>query len=73
MNYQVVIPVLISFVISVILGPIIIPFLRKLKMGQTERVEGVQSHLKKAGTPTMRYHLSDSYCCNIPVLCERLS
>ena len=53
MNYQVVIPVLISFVISVILGPIIIPFLRKLKMGQTERVEGVQSHLKKAGTPTM--------------------
>ena len=53
MNYQVVIPVLISFVISVILGPIIIPFLRKLKMAQTERVEGVQSHLKKAGTPTM--------------------
>ena len=53
MNYQVVIPVLISFSISVILGPIIIPFLRKLKMGQTERVEGVQSHLKKAGTPTM--------------------
>ena len=53
MNYQVVIPVLLSFVISVILGPIIIPFLRKLKMGQTERVEGVQSHLKKAGTPTM--------------------
>lgn len=30
-----------------------IPYLRKLKMGQTERVEGVQSHLKKAGTPTM--------------------
>ena len=53
MNYQVVIPELIYFVISVILGPIIIPFLRKLKMGQTERVEGVQSHLKKAGTPTM--------------------
>ena len=53
MNFQVVIPVLISFAISVILGPIIIPFLRKLKMGQTERVEGVQSHLKKAGTPTM--------------------
>ena len=53
MNYQVVIPVLISVAISVSLGPIIIPFLRKLKMGQTERVEGVQSHLKKAGTPTM--------------------
>lgn len=53
MNFQVVIPVLISFVISLVLGPVIIPFLRKLKMGQTERVEGVQSHLKKAGTPTM--------------------
>ena len=52
MNFEIVIPVLISFAISLILGPIIIPFLRKLKMGQTERVEGVQSHLKKAGTPT---------------------
>lgn len=39
MNYQVVIPVLVSFAISLILGPVIIPFLRKLKMGQTERVE----------------------------------
>lgn len=53
MDSKIVIPVLISFAISVVLGPIIIPFLRKLKMGQTERVEGVQSHLKKAGTPTM--------------------
>lgn len=53
MNFQFVIPVLISFIISVALGPIVIPFLRKLKMGQTERTEGVQSHLKKAGTPTM--------------------
>jgi len=35
------------------MGPVIIPILRKLKMGQTEREEGVQSHLKKAGTPTM--------------------
>ena len=53
MNFEFVFPVLISFVISVALGPVIIPFLRKLKMGQTERTEGVQSHLKKAGTPTM--------------------
>lgn len=36
-----------------IIGRVVIPYLRKLKMGQTERVEGVQSHLKKAGTPTM--------------------
>jgi phospho-N-acetylmuramoyl-pentapeptide-transferase len=48
-----VVPVLLSFAISLALGPFVIPFLRRLKMGQTERVEGVQSHLKKAGTPTM--------------------
>lgn len=47
------IPVIISFAISVALAPFIIPFLRRLKVGQTERVDGVQSHLKKAGTPTM--------------------
>ena len=40
MEFQVVIPVLISFAISVVLGPVIIPFLRRLKMGQTERTEG---------------------------------
>lgn len=53
MDYRVVIPVLIAFVLSVIMGPVVIPILRKLKMGQTEREDGVQSHLKKAGTPTM--------------------
>ncbi len=53
MNSHIVIPVLISFAVSVILGPVVIPFLRKLKMKQTERTDGVQSHLKKAGTPTM--------------------
>lgn len=53
MDYRVVIPVLISFVLSLLMGPVVIPFLRKLKMGQTEREDGVQSHLKKAGTPTM--------------------
>ena len=53
MSSHIVIPVLISFAVSLVLGPVIIPFLRKLKMKQTERAEGVQSHLKKAGTPTM--------------------
>ena len=53
MDLTFVVPVLISFAVSVALGPVIIPFLRRLKMGQTERKEGVQSHLKKAGTPTM--------------------
>ena len=53
MDYTVFRPVLISFALSVIMGPLIIPVLRKLKMGQTEREDGVKSHLKKAGTPTM--------------------
>ena len=53
MSSHVVIPVLVSFAVSLVLGPVVIPFLRKLKMKQTERVDGVQSHLKKAGTPTM--------------------
>ena len=53
MDFTFVIPVLISFVLSVIMGPIVIPVLRKMKMKQTERVEGVESHLQKAGTPTM--------------------
>ena len=53
MSSHIVIPVLISFAVSLVLGPVVIPFLRKLKMKQTERTDGVKSHLKKAGTPTM--------------------
>lgn len=45
--------VFLSFAITALLCPVLIPFLIRLKVGQTERVEGVQSHLKKAGTPTM--------------------
>ena len=44
---------MISFAISVVLGPVVIPFLRRLKVGQTIREEGPESHLKKNGTPTM--------------------
>ena len=43
----------ISFFITLILGPIIIPLLKRLKIGQSVREEGPQSHLKKSGTPTM--------------------
>ncbi len=53
MNQTVVMSVVISFVISVALGPVIIPFLRRLKVGQTVRDDGPQTHLKKSGTPTM--------------------
>ena len=45
--------VFLSFAISALTLPFLIPFLIRLKVGQTERKEGVQAHLKKAGTPTM--------------------
>ena len=45
--------VIISFFVSVVLSPFVIPYLRKLKVGQTVRDDGPQSHLKKNGTPTM--------------------
>ena len=44
---------IISFFVTVILGIIIIPILRKFKVGQIERDDGPKSHFKKQGTPTM--------------------
>ena len=44
---------LLSFAVTVILGIIIVPILRKIKVGQIERDDGPESHLKKQGTPTM--------------------
>ncbi|MFD2170822.1 phospho-N-acetylmuramoyl-pentapeptide-transferase [Tumebacillus lipolyticus] len=43
----------VSFVIALLLAPLFIPFLRRLKFGQAIRAEGPQGHQKKAGTPTM--------------------
>ncbi len=42
-----------AFVLAIIAGPILIPFLRRLKFGQTIRDDGPQSHLKKMGTPAI--------------------
>ena len=53
MKYAVIISVLISFAISALLCPVLIPFLKKLKFGQTIREEGPKGHAKKSGTPTM--------------------
>lgn len=52
MSFQIKI-LLLSFAASTIISLIVIPILRKLKVGQSEREEGPQSHLKKKGTPTM--------------------
>ncbi|MCT4563789.1 MAG: phospho-N-acetylmuramoyl-pentapeptide-transferase [Maledivibacter sp.] len=55
MNYYkpLIAKITISFILTLILGIIIIPFLRRLKVGQSIRAEGPQSHLSKSGTPTM--------------------
>jgi hypothetical protein len=37
----------------VLMGPLVIPFLTKLKVGQSIREDGPQRHLRKAGTPTI--------------------
>lgn len=52
MNFQTTI-LLISFAVTVILALIIIPILKKIKVGQIERNDGPKSHLIKQGTPTM--------------------
>lgn len=52
MAYDIIFPILIAFVITTVLGPIVIPILRRLKVGQTEREE-LKSHQVKNGTPTM--------------------
>ena len=52
MNFQMKI-IISSFILTVILALIIIPILKKIKIGQIERDDGPQSHLKKQGTPTM--------------------
>ena len=44
---------ILGVVISLVLGPITIPLLRRLKFGQNIREDGPKTHLKKAGTPTM--------------------
>ena len=52
MEFQVKV-LLISFAITVLISFVVIPILRKLKVGQIERDDGPETHLKKQGTPTM--------------------
>ncbi|MCH5343572.1 MAG: phospho-N-acetylmuramoyl-pentapeptide-transferase [Acetatifactor sp.] len=53
MNRICTLSVLLSFCISAFGGPVLIPFLRRIKFGQTVREDGPRTHLKKMGTPTM--------------------
>lgn len=50
---EIIVPVLISFAISVVMAPLLIPVLIRLKAGQTVRDDGPKTHLRKSGTPTM--------------------
>jgi phospho-N-acetylmuramoyl-pentapeptide-transferase len=50
---QILLPIGASLLLAVIMGPLFIPLLRRLKFGQQIRDDGPQGHLKKAGTPTM--------------------
>ncbi|SDY41973.1 phospho-N-acetylmuramoyl-pentapeptide-transferase [Tindallia californiensis] len=45
--------ILLGFVFSTMIGPLMIPALRRVKAGQSIREDGPQTHLIKAGTPTM--------------------
>lgn len=53
MNWLTLLALPISFAIGMILIPVFIPILKKLKFGQQIREDGPQAHLKKSGIPTM--------------------
>lgn len=53
MNNTNIMAVILAFAVCTVLGPVVIPVLRRFKCGQTVREEGPSTHLKKTGTPTM--------------------
>lgn len=53
-RYAIVIaPMMIAFAVSAVSGRFLVPYLRRIKAGQTEREDGPRSHLGKTGTPNM--------------------
>ncbi len=52
-HFQIILTIIIAFVITAILGPVVIPILHRIKAGQSIREEGPKAHQVKAGTPTM--------------------
>ncbi len=53
MNHKPIYGILIAFLLNIVMSPIVIPYLQKLKLGQYVRDDGPDTHLQKAGTPTM--------------------
>ncbi len=65
-------PLAIAFVLCALIGPQLIPFLHRLKFGQSIRGCGPASHMKKSGTPTMggimilvALTVSVLFCCKL--------
>jgi phospho-N-acetylmuramoyl-pentapeptide-transferase len=52
-NGQIIRVIIVSFLIALFLGPVVIPILKRLKVGQSIREDGPKSHFGKTGTPTM--------------------
>ena len=50
---KLILPLVVAFAVCAAMGPQLIPFLHKLKFGQSIRECGPASHQKKSGTPTM--------------------
>jgi len=50
---KLILSVLLAFGVCLVVGPVLIPLLQKLKFGQFIRDDGPQSHLAKKNTPTM--------------------
>ncbi len=64
--------ILTALTISLWMGPPVIEFLSRLKIGQSVRDDGPQSHLSKSGTPTMGGVLILLAICTSTLLWARL-
>lgn len=53
LDRETILPLFLSSIVSAILGYIVVPVLQNIKASQIIQEDGPQSHLKKAGTPTM--------------------
>lgn len=73
--WQAAAPYLITFgialTVSILIGPVLIPFLHRLKFGQEIREEGPSWHKKKSGTPTMGGIIFIAAVCVSVLVCAR--
>ncbi|MCH9689253.1 MAG: phospho-N-acetylmuramoyl-pentapeptide-transferase, partial [Gammaproteobacteria bacterium] len=53
LTFRSILSALTAFVVALVCGPIMIRWLKKMQIGQAVRADGPETHLSKAGTPTM--------------------